>query len=210
MRSVVRRCLFACVILAVAALPLLQPGPAEAHTVLDVGTYRQQYSLSCEFASLQIVTAYWGDAISEHWSVSVTNWTTNPHRGYRGNISGQWGNTWDYGIYAEPLAEIARMAGYGAEASYGDAASLADYHDAGIPVIVWLSLNQDPGWYEVDEYGEQFKVVPYMHVVVAYGHDDSGVYISDPATGWYNYYGWDYFLSTWAVLDNMMLAVYPA
>ncbi len=205
----VRRWALATLVLVMMVVPLLQPRPAEAHSVLDVGAYQQQYNLSCEFAALQIVTQYRGDAISEHWAVSTTNWSDNPHRGYRGDITGAWGNTWDYGIYAKPLADIARSAGYGAEASYGDAGSMAAYHDAGIPVIVWLSVNQDPGWYEVDESGEQYKIVPYMHVVVAYGHDDTGVYISDPATGWYDHFSWDYFTSAWSILDNMMLAVYP-
>ena len=206
----VRRSLFATLILVLAAIPLAQARPAKASSVLDVGAYQQQYSLSCEYASLQIVTQYWGDAISEHWAVSVTPWHDNPHYGFRGDINGAWGDTWDYGVYAEPLAEIARWAGYGAEVSYGaDADILAGYLDAGIPLIVWMSVEYAGGWYEYDEYGQPYKIVPYEHVMVAYGYDDGGVYISDPGTGWYDYFDWDYFLDTWSIMDGMALAVYP-
>jgi hypothetical protein len=46
-----------------------------------------------------------------------------------------------------------------------------------------------------------------MHVMVAYGYDDDGVYLSDPGSGTYVYYGWDTFMGLWNVLDGMALGV---
>ena len=207
----VRVWLWAGLILVIAATPLLGARPAKAHSMLDVGAYQQAYSLSCEFASLQIVTEYWGDPISEHWSLSVTPWAENPHRGFRGDINGAWGNTVDYGIYAEALGDIARSAGYGADVSYdADADALTASLDAGIPVIVWLSVRYEEGWYEYDADGNPYKMVPYQHVLVAYGYDEGGVYVSDPGNGSYDYFDWNFFLDTWAIMDGMALAVYPA
>ena len=89
------------------------------------------------------------------------------------------------------------------------AATLAAYHDSGIPLIVWLSVYHNPGWYEWDSAGDRYKIVPNLHVLVAHGHDDSGVYLSDPGTGWYDHVSWDWFLTAWGIMDGMALAVYP-
>ena len=190
--------------------PVISGRRAEAHTWLEVPEYQQAYSLSCEFASLYMVTSYWGAPIHEVDALAVTSWNSNPHLGFRGDITGAWGSTWDYGIYAEPLADIAMYYGYGADVAYApEAAVLIDYLDAGIPVIVWLSVQYETGWYEWDETGASYRLVPYEHVLVAMGYDDGGVYISDPGPGTYDYLDWDYFLRTWTIMDGMMLAVYP-
>jgi uncharacterized protein YvpB len=190
--------------------PLAGIRSAKADTWLGVPEYHQEYSLSCEFASLYMVTAYWGDPIYEDQSLTVTNWSDNPHLGFRGDINGGWGNTDDYGIYPEGLAQIAWDYGYGADISYGaDANLLEAYLDDGVPVITWISVFGDWGWQEWDDSGNEFRLVPYEHVVVAIGYDDYGVYISDPGTGAYNQLSWSYFMGAWDLMDGMMLGVYP-
>lgn len=205
-----RRSVLLSLILAATVMSLSEVSRSSAHSVLAVPAYQQEYPLSCEFASLYIVTSYWGMPIYEYQSLAVTSWSSNPHYGFRGDIWGAWGNTWDYGIYAESLADIAWNYGYGSDISYGaDSGTLTHYLDDGIPVIVWASVLYEPGWYEFDENGDSFKIVPFEHVFVVYGYDDFGVYISDPGPGNYNFLTWDYFLNTWAIMDGMMLAVYP-
>jgi hypothetical protein len=46
-----------------------------------------------------------------------------------------------------------------------------------------------------------------MHVMVAYGYDDGGIYLSDPGSGRFRYYDWGTFRWMWDVMDGMSLAV---
>jgi uncharacterized protein YvpB len=176
-----------------------------------VPTYYQQRNLSCEFASLTIATSAWGSGVSEYQFDNLAGWSSNPHWGYRGNINGQWGNTTDYGIYAEALVWPLSQFGFGGEVFYaqGDSSALTARLDAGLPTIVWLGLWGDTGFYEHTEDGTAYKLVPGLHVVVAYDYDANGVWISDPATGSYRFYDWGTFMWMWNVLDGMALAVYP-
>ena len=84
----------------------------------EVGFYVQQRNLSCEFASVQIATAAWGNTVSEYSLDNLVGWSDNPHYGYRGDITGWWGNTYDYGVYAEPLSWALSQFGYVGEVAY--------------------------------------------------------------------------------------------
>jgi len=174
-----------------------------------VPTYVQSRNLSCEYASVHIATAAFGNAIPEDVMISSIPVTLNPHNGYRGNIDGPWGNTDDYGIYPEALVPTLNDYGFVGETfySYGDASQLTAQIDAGHPTLVWLGLWGDTR-VRLDDDGS-YSVASGMHVMVAYGYDDDGVYVSDPAHGTYGFYTWDEFTGMWSVLDGMALAVYP-
>lgn len=180
-------------------------------TVLDgVPAYQQSRSLSCEYASVYIATSVFGNPIAEEEYINSIPRSANPHYGYRGNIDGVWGNTDDYGIYPEALVSLLQQRGYNGDVSYDPRAEVLQAQlDTGAPVIVWISTRGDTGFYESDETGA-YKLVPYEHVVVAYGYDSSGVYISDPGSASLTYYGWDWFLTAWSVMDGMALAIHPA
>ena len=184
----------------------------EAGVFIDVPTYAQQRNLSCEYAALTIATAAFGGWVSEYEFDERVGWSANPHWGFRGDINGAWGNTVDYGVYPEaliaPLAEL----GFSSDVHYaaGDASVLTAHLDAGKPMLVWLGLWGDLSYYEYAEDGTPFKLTPGYHVVVAYGYDAAGVYVSDPAKGDYDFYDWGTFLWMWSVLDGMSLAVAPA
>ena len=178
-----------------------------------VPNYIQQRNLSCEYASVHIATAAWGgDGISEYALDNAVGWSDNPHYGYRGDITGWWGNTTDYGVYTEALAAALPQFGYYGESFYGqgDASALTTRLDAGIPTLTWIGEWGDTGFYETGADGDSFLLVPGAHVVVAYGYDDGGVYISDPASGTNRYYDWGHFMAMWNVFDGMALAVSPA
>ncbi len=179
---------------------------------IPVPNYVQQRNLSCEYASLQIATGAFGGGISEYAFDSVVGWSENPHYGYRGDITGWWGNTVDYGVYVEPLAAALPQFGFYGEAFYGqgNSAALTNRLDAGSPVLVYLGLWGDTGFYETGSDGSTYLLVPGYHVVVAYGYDQSGVYVSDPAIGSSRFYDWGTFMSMWNVMDGMALAVSPA
>ncbi|HQY32156.1 MAG TPA: hypothetical protein PK691_12740, partial [Thermomicrobiales bacterium] len=73
------------------------------------------------------------------------------------------------------------------------------------PTLVWLGL-----WGDQSVYEDGYKVTAGMHVLVAYGYDEGGVYLSDPAIGGTKYYDWGTFEWMWSVVDGMAMSVYPA
>lgn len=191
------------------------PAPEAADTAtestgssfLPLVTYQQARPLSCEYAAVQIATGMIGYTVTEWDMEAVTPLSANPHWGYRGNINGSWGNTTDYGIYADALVPGLNANGYSATSFYGDASDLTYYIDNGNPVIVWLGMRGDQS---IDEYasdGTRYQVTAYMHVMVVYGYDESGVYLSDPGNGGTRYYDWATFNSMWQVIDGMGLAI---
>lgn len=177
--------------------------------VPKVPTYAQSRNLSCEYAAVHIATAAFGNAIPESVLINSIPVTKNPHNGYRGNIDGWWGNTDDYGIYPEALVPVIHDYGYSTDIFYGqgDTTQLKAELDAGHPVLVWLGLWGDTRERLADD--GNYSVAKGMHVVVAYGYDNDGIYVSDPAHGNYNFYPWDAFVGMWKVLDGMSMAVYP-
>jgi uncharacterized protein YvpB len=151
----------------------------------------------------------YGTWVSEYEFDHRVGWSENPHWGYRGDITGWWGNTDDYGVYAAALAPALPEFGFWGEEFYaqGNATALTARLDQGTPVLVWLGLWGDTGFYEYAADGTPYKLVPGLHVVVADGYDSGGVYVADPATGGMNYYDWSTFMSFWNVMDGMGLSV---
>lgn len=186
----------------------LPPGIAETNFP-GVPTYVQQRNLSCEYASAFIATSAFGDGVSEWVFMDRISQADNPHRGYRGDIDGRWGNYDDYGIYPEPLVPVLNDYGFAAEVFYGgsDPSTLEAHLDAGHPVVVWLALWGDTGIVFNDD--GRYTVFAGEHVMVAYAYDEAGVYLSDPGTGRYRFYTWESFRWMWGTSDGMSLAVYP-
>lgn len=170
-------------------------------------TYTQQRNLSCEYAAVAIATGTRGNWVSEYEIEALIGASDNPHWGYRGNINGQWGNTTDYGIYAEALVPALNAYGFNGEVSYEGQDAFKAQIAAGHPTIVWLGMWGDQSTYEYTADGTRYQVTAGMHVMVAYGYDDGGVYLSDPATGGLQYYDWGTFMWMWDVMDNMALGV---
>lgn len=171
----------------------------------------QQRGLSCEYASLAIAMAAYGTQVTEWDFDPYFGQSSNPHVGFRGNIYGEWGGTDDYGIYAEPLAAVMPEFGYWADVFYanGDTSQLTRYIDNGTPVLVWMGLKGDTGYYETGADGSSYWIAAGQHTLVIYGYDADGVYASDPAIGAKRFYGWGDFIWMWNVFDGMSLAIGP-
>jgi uncharacterized protein YvpB len=186
-------------------------GPASDAVRIGVPTLAQQRNLSCEYAALAMAMGTYGVWVSEYEFDDRVGWSENPHWGYRGDISGWWGNTDDYGVYASALAPALADFGFYGEEFYaqGNSTALTARLDEGTPVLVWLGLWGDTGFYEYANDGTPYKLVPGLHVVVADGYDSGGVYAVDPATGGMRYYDWSTFMSFWNVMDGMGLSVSP-
>jgi uncharacterized protein YvpB len=185
-------------------------GAADAVRI-GVPTYAQQRNLSCEYAALVMAMGAFGVWVSEYEFDARVGWSENPHWGYRGDITGWWGNTDDYGVYAAALAPALGDFGFWGEEFYaqGNPTALTARLDEGTPVLVWLGLWGETGFYEHTADGTPYKLVPGLHVVVADGYDSGGVYVADPATGGRNYYDWSTFMTFWNVMDGMGLSVGP-
>ena len=80
---------------------------------------------------------------------------------------------------------------------------------AWVPVLVWLGFWGDKSHIEYASDGTPFKLNEGNHVVVAYGYDDAGVFISDPAAGTASSIAWEDFMPMWGVLGGMGLATWP-
>ena len=188
-------------------------GPSEYGTTLPGAfLYQQQRSLSCEYASVHIATTMTGQSISEYAFDEVVPRNENPHLGYRGNIHGEWGNTTDYGVYNEPLETALTHFGVQSDAFYGDGdrSALTTELDLGRPTVVWLGMWGDDGSFDTwSGDGTRYQLTRGMHVMVAYGYDETGVYLTDPGTAVYRFYAWNDFMGMWDVMDGMALSVYP-
>lgn len=174
-----------------------------------IATFAQTRNLSCEFAVTYAATTAFGPGVSEQTFIDSTPITLNPHSGYRGDIDGWWGNTDDYGVYAEALVPTLNAHGYIGEVMYtqGDVDPLLAQLDAGRPVVTWLGFWGDTRDVKHDE--GTYSVFAGMHVVTVYGYDNDGVYVMDPAKGATQHFDWATFTQLWNVVDGMGLAVYP-
>lgn len=176
-------------------------------------TMHQSLPLSCESAAASIATAYWGSQISEWTFINSLPQSPDPHLGFRGSMTGSFGGTNDYGVYAEPLVPILNRYGFVGDVFYaeGNADLLKDQILAGHPVQVWItnmtSVQQKSyDWYD----GQRYALVPQEHSVVVYGYDANGVYVVDPGDGAYRTFSWANFMRSWGYFDGMSLAIYPA
>lgn len=207
------------VVLALLAIPTIRqelPGfrpdelaTAGGHRISGAFLYQQQRSLSCEYASAHIAATMVGYEISEYDIEAVVPLHENPHKGYRGNILGTWGNTTDYGVYSGPLSAGLTQLGVPNHAFYGTRDELEAELQSGRPVIVWLGMrgegfSQD-AW---DNVGDRYQLTTYMHVMTAYGFDERGVYLTDPGKAVWQFYSWSDFMAMWNVMDGMGLSVH--
>jgi uncharacterized protein YvpB len=185
--------------------------PVGSNAVVIPGAfgYQQERGLSCEYSALAIATGMLGDWVSEYEFEAVVPLNANPHWGYRGNITGSWGNTNDYGVYAKPLLSALNHYGYGAEEWYGDSYDLVAQLDLGRPTLVWIGARGEAGSFnEHTADGTRYQLTPFMHVVLIYGYDDSGVYVSDPGNGQLKHWDWNTFEGMWGVMDGMALSIW--
>ncbi len=184
-------------------------GTGEAAVRLDQAfLYQQQRSLSCEYASVHIAATMTGHDVSEYDIEALVPLNENPHKGYRGNILGEWGNTSDYGVYNAPLDRALTELGIPHRAFYGDRGELEAELRAGRPVVVWLGMRGEGYSYDQwDADGDRYQLTTFMHVMTVYGFDDEGVYLTDPGTAVWRSYSWPEFMAMWDVMDGMALAV---
>lgn len=177
--------------------------PAKKTVLLRVPLLAQARPLTCEAACARMVATFLGKPASEARIQEQFGRDENPHKGFRGDVRGEFGDVFDYGVYAEPVAKVLQSLGLNAKVRYGTGyADLRDAIDKGQPVIVWLSLFDAPGHY--DQPGG-YRLVPGEHTYVVVGYDAAGLVVNDPGKG-----GQQFHVRTiphWELFDNMAVVV---
>lgn len=189
--------------------PIAAPVVPPSHTLDQFPLMGQWWNLSCEYAATSAATAYFGKTVSQSTFVNMIGFDANPNKGFRGDLSGPWGGTWHYGVYAAPILSALMQSGFTHSYMFhADPMLLREAIDNDRPVVVWITgtYGSMPRYEEVSD-GEQYLLVPYEHAVTIYGYNEQTVSIMDPAYPAYYTVSWDVFLNAWQQLDGMALAV---
>ena len=144
-----------------ATLLIAAPAPVPTERVLNVPWAHQVHNLSCEAAALKMALSYYGISVDELKLISymtrdprparfdmaghLTRWG-DPAAGFVGNPDGRIERYTGYGVYYQPVALAAMLAGANVvEAGsglYGAPVPPAHVYQAvldGDPVIAWIS-----------------------------------------------------------------------
>ena len=189
--------------------PLSPPALPPSHALVDFPLAGQWWNLSCEYAAASAATKYFNNQISQETFATKIGFDANPNKGFRGNLSGPWGGTWDYGVYPLPILSVLMQQGFPHSYTFrGDANLLRDAISNNRPVVVWINgtYGKAPRYSDESE-GETFILVPYEHAVTVYGYNETSVSIMDPAYPAYYDVSWDVFMNAWLQLDGMALVV---
>jgi uncharacterized protein YvpB len=213
-----------------ALLLLLTCAPAasaQPAVLLAVPLHRQAHALSCEAAALQMALATVGiqtteDDLLQQLARDPTPRTVQPD----GSVT--WGDpdtgfvgTWDgvfgtdgYGVYQNPIADLARAQGaLGTTAEFG--ANPKELYQAvkdGYPVVVWMPyegvVRGRGSW--TSPSGAEVDYVVTEHAVVLAGVNDQAVIFADPYTASLQQMDYAQFEAALAELNNRAVIVRPA
>jgi uncharacterized protein YvpB len=141
--------------------PPASPSPRPAERVLDIKIHYQEHNLSCEAAALKMALAYEGISVDELTLIGymtqdprparldghghVLSWG-DPAQGFVGNPDGSIQRYTGYGVYDQPVAFAALLAGANVVDAgaglYGSPIAPSEVYDAvldGHPVVAWIS-----------------------------------------------------------------------
>lgn len=187
------------------------PGSAEtpAEMRLQVPVQRQSHNLSCEASAASMAASYLGIPLAEADILSALPRHENPHLGFRGSLDGPYGGLDDYGVYADPVAEVLEAAGLRAVPVVGGLDGIRQALARGHPVLAWITYDtwaQTPVEVVLSN-GDAVTLVNYEHVVVVTGYDQAGVWVNDPYDGQEEYYPNADMVRALGYLGNMALEV---
>ena len=187
------------------------PASAETPTEmrLQVAVQRQSHNLSCEASAATMAANYLGIPLAEADVLSSLPRHENPHLGFRGSLDGLPGGLDDYGVYADPVAEVLAAAGLRVAPVVGGLDGIRQAVARGHPVLAWITYNTWPQTpvEVVLSNGDVVTLVNYEHVVVVTGYDQGGVWVNDPYDGQEEYYPNADMARTLSYLGDMALEV---
>lgn len=182
-----------------ATAPGVRPQPPDANVIGDVPWIRQQYSLSCEAAALQMALAHEGISISQdqalndmgidrraaYYDANGTLRWGNPNTNFVGSPTGSEINLTGYGAYAPVVARVATAHGASVVRS-GSGIPAADVYGAVLnnhPVIAWTTFDWNtPARQDYLSFDNVWILYagPEEHTVVVVGVSGGSVLINDP------------------------------
>lgn len=197
------------------ATPKATPKPVavpEKVVLKNFPAYSQNYNLSCEYAATHVITRYFKRPISEETFMKAIGFNPNPHIGFRGDdYNADFGGTWNYGVYAEPIARVLQARGWKTKLLVNKEISLKQELALGRPVQVWVTSDFVAGWsVPASHQGVPFKLTAGEHSVAVYGYDQKGVYIMDIAYASHTFVNWETFLRVWSHYNYMAMSLWPA
>ena len=190
-----------------ATLFVSAPQSPPTERVLNIGWSHQAHNLSCEAAALKMALSYYGISVDELKLISymtrdarpatfdisgrLVRWG-DPAAGFVGNPDGHIQRYTGYGVYYQPVAVAAMLAGANVlEAGsglYGVAVPPADVYSAvmeGHPVVAWISntYRQVALATYVAYDGAAVRYTLTEHAVTIIGVRPDAVLINDPWFG---------------------------
>jgi uncharacterized protein YvpB len=172
--------------------------------ILSVPYYRQQFSRSCEAASLRMALAYKGTVTNDMEIINAAgynprepDWVNkiwdDPYEMFVGYIDAP---KVGYGIYAQALAKAAKEFGHETKVLINPSVKqIASEVIAGNPVVMWGYINDTVPKlsYFNTESGKRIPIYSNEHArtitgVVGSEHDPVGFYVHDPLSGTANEY----------------------
>jgi LysM repeat protein len=193
-----------------AAVPMSELSLPSYAVIDGVPANKQSLPLSCESRSAADLAGYWGISVNEVKFFNALPTSDNPEKGFVGDVYGSWGQIPPnpYGVHAQPIAKNLRTYGLDAQAQYGMSFNdLKKELANGRPVIVWVVgkvWKGSPITYTAED-GSKVIVTKYEHTMLAYGYDDSNIYLIDAGTGGRGKYSISNFKASWGVLGNMAI-----
>ena len=185
------------------------PPPLPAYVLIEnVSRQGQSRNLSCESRAASSLAEYYGLQIPEMTFFEALPKSDNPEQGFVGSVDAPPGSLppLGYGVYARPVAEALQDFGLCAEAHkhFGLErlkASLAANH----PVIVWATydLRESPRHDYVAADGSPAYAIPYQHVFLAVGYDETHVHLIDVWNGALKVFPLASFAAAWERFEQM-------
>ncbi len=171
---------------------------------LGVPAYRQNFAQSCEESSLRMALAYRGIGSSDEALLHAVGYSgqesrrdanggivwEDPNVEFVGNVHGSQAGLTGYGVFAGPIARVARSHGRSAEVQYGvNAAWVAQQIYNNNPVVLWGSYGASASriaW--LTPAGKVINVPMPTHTRTVVGvkgepSNPLGFWINDPASG---------------------------
>lgn len=149
---------------------------------MDVPLISQTKNLNCEATTAAMILQYYGRESNIDTIQAALPLNENPHKGFRGNVDGNiWGFD-DYGVYAEPIADVMTKFGVPAKAYTNISVDfLKQKILAGKPAIIWVNISDPhPETKIIDVDGEKIKLISGEHVAVVSGYENGTWILNDP------------------------------
>jgi uncharacterized protein YvpB len=218
--------------LLAALLASIHVPPAATERVLDIPWHHQQHNLSCEAAALKMAMSYYGLSLDEMTLIDLMGRDQRPpkfdasHRlvtwgdpanAYVGDPDGRIELYQGYGVYHQPVAKAAWLAGATVVESgsglYGSGVPAADLYRqvlAGHPAVAWISNRyRQVSLQAYTAYdGATVRYTLTEHAVTVIGVRPDAVLIDDP---WFGraWHPKSQFESAYATFVQMAVVVGP-